>query len=109
MDGDVAEPIPAGQERELDDEGARDRHATDPPLFSFDLDLFEIEVLPTIDLPEAGTLTVDIVDENGAPIPGRVTVVGFDPSPEPTLPGASIFGLSIGPRGLFERLEKGSR
>jgi hypothetical protein len=33
-------------------------------------------------LPDTGRLEVSVVDESGLPIPARVTVVGFDPSPE---------------------------
>jgi hypothetical protein len=36
-------------------------------------------------LPATGTLRVNVVDENGAPTPARVSVIGFDPSPEPTI------------------------
>jgi Ni,Fe-hydrogenase III small subunit len=35
-----------------------------------------------ITLPETGHLRVNVVDESGAAMPGRVAVVGFDPSPE---------------------------
>ncbi len=35
-----------------------------------------------ITLPETGTLRVTVLDENSAPIAARVSVVGFDPSPD---------------------------
>ena len=34
-------------------------------------------------IPEAGRVRVTIVDENGAPIAGKVSFVGFDPYPDP--------------------------
>jgi hypothetical protein len=36
-------------------------------------------------LPASGRLRVEVTDENGQPTPARVNVVGFDPSPEPTI------------------------
>lgn len=36
-------------------------------------------------LPETGRLHVTVVDHAGQPVPARVSVVGFDPSPEPSL------------------------
>ena len=53
------------------------------------------------DLPESGELCVAVTDESGAPLPARVTVVGFDPSPEPLAPGFSLLGFSGDPLGLF--------
>jgi hypothetical protein len=43
-----------------------------------------------IDLPATGRLRVSVGDENDDSVPARVSVVGFDPSPEPvlTVPGA---------------------
>jgi hypothetical protein len=40
-------------------------------------------VAPSIDLPAPGALHVTVVDETGTPMPARVSVVGFDPSPDP--------------------------
>jgi hypothetical protein len=37
------------------------------------------------DLPATGRLHVQVTDENGEPLPARVSVVGFDPSPEPVI------------------------
>ena len=36
-------------------------------------------------LPASGRLRVNVVDGSGAPVPARVSVIGFDPSPEPTI------------------------
>jgi len=41
-------------------------------------------------LPQTGHLHVSVVDQNHQPIPARVGVVGFDPSPEPTLTGTVL-------------------
>ncbi|MEO6025749.1 MAG: hypothetical protein ABIR79_02640 [Candidatus Binatia bacterium] len=35
------------------------------------------------DLPAPGHLSVTVIDENSAAVPARVSVVGFDPSPDP--------------------------
>lgn len=43
-------------------------------------------------LPATGALQVTVEDENGAPSPGKVTVVGFDPSPDLAVT-QSILGL----------------
>lgn len=51
------------------------------------------EVVRDIALPATGAVRVSVVDENGAPVPARVTVVGFDPSPEPLFAGADATGL----------------
>lgn len=34
-------------------------------------------------LPAVGRLRVNVIDENGQPLPARVSLVGFDPSPDP--------------------------
>jgi len=72
-----------------------------PVLYPFAIAAGEHVVLPTIDLPAAARLRVKVRNEHFDPIPARVTVVGFDPSPEPIIPGGSLFGLSIGDVGLF--------
>ena len=36
------------------------------------------------DLPAPGHVAVTVVDENSAAVPARVSIVGFDPSPDPT-------------------------
>ncbi|MCW5890788.1 MAG: CehA/McbA family metallohydrolase [bacterium] len=51
-------------------------------------------------IPATGTLVVNLVDETSSPIPGKVTVVGFDPSPTPRNT-QSIFGLINVSTSLF--------
>jgi hypothetical protein len=53
------------------------------------------------DLPQTGEICVAVTDENSAGIPARVTVAGFDPSPEIVVPGASLLGFSGEALGLF--------
>jgi hypothetical protein len=53
------------------------------------------------DLPATGALRVNASDESGAPIPARVTVVGFDPSPEFTVAGPSLPGFGTARQGLL--------
>jgi hypothetical protein len=53
------------------------------------------------DLPATGALRVNATDESGAPIPARVTVVGFDPSPEKTVPGPTLPGFGSSPQGVL--------
>ena len=36
-------------------------------------------------LPATGRLRVNVTDANGNPTPARISVIGFDPSPEPTI------------------------
>lgn len=52
-----------------------------------------------IQLPAAGRLRVTVVDEDNDPVPARVSVVGFDPSPEPLLRLTNLSGTST--TGLF--------
>ena len=52
-------------------------------------------------LPDNGTLTVTVTDENGLAVPARITVVGIDPSPEPTAAGDSLPGFGGATLGLF--------
>ncbi len=75
--------------------------ASEPPVHPFSVAADETVVLPTVDLPESAVLKVKVRDEDFQAIPARVTVVGFDPSPEPIIPGGNLFGLSIGDVGLF--------
>ena len=53
------------------------------------------------DLPATGALRVNASDESGAPIPARVTVVGFDPSPERTVAGPSLPGFGSSRQGVL--------
>jgi len=52
-------------------------------------------------LPATGRLRVTVTDENDAALPARVSVVGFDPSPEPIIPSTNLFGFSGSALGLF--------
>jgi len=52
-----------------------------------------------LELPPTGGLHVSVTDENGAPLPARVSVVGFDPSPEETITSSSLVGSMT--TGLF--------
>jgi len=45
------------------------------------------------DLPATGSLSVTVTDDASQLLPARVTVVGFDPSPEITVPGPSLPGF----------------
>jgi hypothetical protein len=63
-------------------------------------------VVQNIALPQTGRLAVRIVDAAGAPVPGRISVVGFDPSPEPILPSAPLPGLGQTNTGLFNDITK---
>lgn len=51
-------------------------------------------------IPATGALVVNLTDETNAPIPGKVSVVGFDPSPTPRN-NQSIFGLINVSTSLF--------
>lgn len=55
-----------------------------------------------IDLPASGRLSAHVTDENGAPLPARVSVVGIDPSPPVLADGPSLPGLGSSVVGLFE-------
>jgi hypothetical protein len=72
----------------------------DPLLHLFTVGAGETITLPNVDLPAPGRVWVT-VREHWYPTPARVTVVGFDPSPEPIIPGGSLFGLNFGDIGLF--------
>ncbi len=52
-------------------------------------------------LPATGALRVNARDESGAPIPARVTVVGFDPSPEATVAGPTLPGFGSSRQGVL--------
>ena len=58
-------------------------------------------VVVDIDLPEAGRLEVNVVDESSSAIPARVTVVGFDPSPPMIKTGPSLPGFGGSDMGTF--------
>ena len=56
-----------------------------------------------IDLPATGRVRVVVVDDNSDPVPARVSVVGLDPSPEPTLSFSE--GPISGTTGVFRDLK----
>jgi len=51
------------------------------------------EVVQDIALPATGRLRVAVVDGDGEPVPARISVVGFDQSPEPLFTGSDTTGL----------------
>ncbi len=53
-----------------------------PVLHPVSLDSFG-SVTQNVTLPNTGTLRVTVTDENSDPIAARISVVGFDPSPDP--------------------------
>jgi hypothetical protein len=57
-------------------------------------------VTQDVTLPSTGTLQVTVVDENAAPIAARVSVVGFDPSPDPAVT-QNILGIISNRTGVF--------
>ena len=58
-------------------------------------------VVQNVTLPSTGTLQVTVVDESAAPIAGRISVVGFDPSPDPLVTQAAGAGLINNTTGVF--------
>jgi hypothetical protein len=58
-----------------------------------------------IALPRTGRIAVT-VREGTAPVPARVSVVGFDPSPEPVLTTPPLPGLGSTSTGLFNDITK---
>lgn len=60
-----------------------------------------------IDLPSTGRLEAHVVDEAGTPLPARVSVVGFDPSPPIVATGAGVPGLGATVLGMFEDPKEG--
>ena len=57
-----------------------------------------------IDLPATGRVQVTVVDGNNDPVPARVSVAGFDPSPEPSLSFSE--GPITGTTGVFRDVTK---
>ncbi|MBW2385297.1 MAG: hypothetical protein JRG92_16820 [Deltaproteobacteria bacterium] len=74
--------------------------ALEPPVRIIALDVPDEVVSVDFLLPESGRIQVNVTDQAGA-VPARVTLVGFDPSPEPIIPGPSFPGLGGGDLGLF--------
>lgn len=61
---------------------------------------------PTIDLPAPARVRVEITDETGTAIPGRVSILGFDPSPEQLLVLPGGFGLPDVVTGVLHDVTK---
>jgi hypothetical protein len=61
--------------------------------------------VPTLALPSTGRVEVSVVDENGVSVPARVSVVGFDPSPEPRLFTTALSANDV-TTGLFRDVTK---
>jgi hypothetical protein len=61
--------------------------------------------VPTIALPATGRVQVSVVDENNLAVPARVTVVGFDPSPEPKIFTTALSANDV-TTGLFRDVTK---
>lgn len=57
-------------------------------------------------LPATGRLQASVVDESNAPVPARITIVGFDPSPEPRIVIPGGFGLPASNTGVFNDIAK---
>lgn len=65
----------------------------------------ETTAVPTLALPSTGRVQVFVVDENGLEIPARVSVVGFDPSPEPRIFTTALSANDV-TTGLFRDVTK---
>src|SRR6185503_1658445 len=57
-------------------------------------------------LPQPGSLEVTVTDDTGAPVPAKVQLVGFDPSPDP-LSKQDLFGVIHNVTGVFVSTEDG--
>jgi hypothetical protein len=68
-----------------------ERSRSRPDRHEIEIDAFATTRLD-MTLPETGTLRVTITDERGEPIAARVSVVGFDPSPDP-VNRQDVFGI----------------
>ena len=58
-----------------------------------------------VDLPAAGSLQVNVSDESGQPVPARISVVGFDPSPERVRPGPELPAFGGSTLGLLNDVD----
>lgn len=61
-------------------------------------------VVQNIELPKTGRLRVTVVDQDEGPMPARVSVIGFDPSPEIVLNLTTPIGTTA--TGLFHDVSK---
>ncbi|MBW2274894.1 MAG: hypothetical protein JRG96_16630 [Deltaproteobacteria bacterium] len=78
--------------------------ATVPPTQEVEISA-DADASLSFDLPAAGTLEVQVTDAGGSGLPARVTVVGFDPSPELVVPGPELPGFGAGDMGLLNDVE----
>jgi hypothetical protein len=62
-------------------------------------------VVQDMALPATGRLRVEVVDPSDQPLPARITVVGFDPSPEPVIV-YDFFGFFVDDTGTFNDISK---
>lgn len=58
-----------------------------------------------IALPDTGHVSVTVTDEASSAVPARITIVGFDPSPEPTQT-VSVIGTNDTTTALFNDVTK---
>ncbi len=58
-------------------------------------------VVQDLALPATGRVTVQVTDETNGAVPARITIVGFDPSPEPRLVTSALSGNDT-TTGVFE-------
>lgn len=58
-------------------------NSTTPPTIEVEIEAGQTRDNVTFNLPSPGTLRVQVTDELGQPISARVTLAGFDPSPDP--------------------------
>ncbi len=77
---------------------------TSPVQHAVTLDAFATTTLD-IALPATGALAVTAVDEAASPIAAKVSVVGFDPSPDPQN-SQDIFGLISNTTGVFNDISQ---
>lgn len=57
--------------------------AATPPIHNVTISQ-TVPKVQNFDLPAPGHIAVTVVDENDAAVPARISIVGFDPSPDPT-------------------------
>jgi hypothetical protein len=65
--------------------------------------------VPTIDLPAPARVRVTVTDESDAPVPARISIVGFDPSPEQTIVLPGGLGLPDIVTGVLHDVSKDPR
>jgi len=92
-DGTYSFTLPAGSYQVVAnlDGSPYDSGTSTPTMHPVTIAAFDEETQNFV-LPATGAVQVTVVDENSDPSPGKVTVVGFDPSPDLAVT-QSIFGL----------------